>query len=178
MLGSITLTEQESALLAQVREADGLLLSDHNPPRTIAAGKAAHTLFEMLLERKAVPESRLRYFADASYNGKNSRSSRHDLFLRRAGSADQMYTHAHFWKYLFFFIDGATIPPLMRQRFAEVAQDEMREHGALSALARQMTRQLPGESSDKAEEFFKLALDCDVSLMESLPVRTAVMKVR
>jgi hypothetical protein len=178
MLGSITLTEQESTLLAQVHEADGLLLSDHNPPRTIAAGEAAHTLFKMLLARDAIPESRLRYFADADYNGKNSRSSRRDVFLKNAGSAEEMYTHAHFWKYLFFFIDGASVPSPMREQFAEVACDEMREHGALSALARRMTRQLPGDAPTKAEEFFKLALDCDVSLMKSFPIRTAVMSVR
>jgi hypothetical protein len=54
----------------------------------------------------------------------------------------------------------------------------MRDHGSLDKLARQLSRSLPEDNATKAEEFFKLAMDCDCTLTEGMNVRRAVMSAR
>lgn len=54
----------------------------------------------------------------------------------------------------------------------------MREYNTLSSSARQASRQLPGDRGTKADEFFKLAIDCDCPLTEAIGVRRAVMQAR
>jgi hypothetical protein len=178
MMNAIELTAEEATLAAQVKEANRLSLVNHDYDRTISAGLASEKLIGLLLERKAIPDVRLRYFADRQYNGGNPKSSRYELFRRNADSDAAMYRHPHFWKYLLFFIFGAKLPEPVKERFAELADDDMRNHGSLAALARQLSRTLPEDSGTKAEEFFKLAMDCGCTVMEGMNVRRAVMAAR
>jgi hypothetical protein len=100
MLGSIELTEHEATLAARVKEADRLLLHEHNVERTRSAGIASRELMELLLKRKAIPEARLRHFTDERYNGSNPRSSRigHALFAAfhiSQGLHGEVRRHSH-----------------------------------------------------------------------------------
>ena len=178
MMNTIELNEHEAILAAQVKEADRLLLVDHSYERTISAGHASRELVALLLKRKAIPEVRLKYFTDPRYNGGNSRSSRCELFRRNTGSDAEMYEHPHFWKYLLFFIFGAKLPAPVKTRFAGLASDTTRDHGALERLARELSRGLPEDNGTKAEEFFKLAMDCGCTVAEGMNVRRAVMAAR
>ncbi len=178
MVGQIELTDSETALYAQVSEAERLLGVDHDYQRVRLAGVASRELFRCLVERHAIPEQRLRYFADETYNPSNNRASKRELFLRNAHTDDAMYEHPHFWKYLLYFINGADLPRPIIDQFAEIAADEMRDHDVLSKLSRKATRGLAGDSGNKAEEFYKLALDCDCGLSEALGIRRAVMQVK
>ena len=178
MIGQIELTDGETTLYAEISEADRLLLVNHDAQRARQTGDASKKLFRSLFERGAIPESRLRYFADPEYNAHNSRTSRRELFLRNAHTDDAMYAHPHFWKYLLYFINGADLPRNVVEEFRKIAQDEFRDHNALSSLARRTSRTLPGDQGNKAEEFFKLALDCGCPLSEALNVRRAVMQAR
>jgi hypothetical protein len=178
MTGQIELTDSETALYAQVSEAERLLLVDHDYERTQHAGTTSRELFHSLIERQAIPEQRLRYFADKSYNASDTRASKRERFLRNAQTEDAMYEHPHFWKYLLYFVNGADLPRPIIDQFAEIAEDEMRDYDALSKFARKATRGLPGDSGSKAEEFYKLALDCGCRLTEAFGVRKAVMQVK
>ncbi len=89
-----------------------------------------------------------------------------------------MYVHPHFWKYLLYFINGADLPRNVVDDFRKIADYEFRDHNALSSLASRTSRILPGDHSSKAEEFFKLAIDCGCPVSEALGVRRAVMQVR
>lgn len=178
MVGQIELTDPETALYAQVSEAERLLNVDHDHQRTQRAGVASKELFLGLMARHAIPEKRLRYFADKSYNASDTRASKRERFLRNAHTEDAMYEHPHFWKYLLYFINGAELPRPIIHQFAEIAADEMRDHDALSKFSRRATRGVAGDSGSKAEEFFKLALDCDCGLPEAFGVRRAVMQVK
>jgi hypothetical protein len=178
MVGQIELTDSETALYAQVSQAECLLGLGHDYQRTRLAGVASRELFHSLMERQAIPEQRLRYFADKTYNPSNTRASKRELFLRNAHTDDAMYEHPHFWKYLLYFIIGADLPRPIIDQFAEIAADEMRDHDALSKLSRKATRSVSGDSGSKAEEFYKLALDCDCGLPEALGIRRAVMQVK
>lgn len=178
MIGQIELTDSETALYAQVSEAERLLGEDHDYQRVQLAGVASRELIQFLMQRHAIPEQRLSYFADKAYNPSDTRASKRDRFLRNAGSAGAMYEHPHFWKYLLYFINGADLPRPVVLAFAEIAKNEMRDWDALSKYARKVTRTLPGDSGSKAEEFFKLALDCGCSLTEATGIRRAVMQVK
>jgi hypothetical protein len=178
MIGQIELTDSETALYAQVSEAERLLLVDHDAQRTRRAGVASRELFESLLDRNAIPEQRLRYFADKRYNASDTRASKRERFLRNAHTEDAMHEHPHFWKYLFYFINGADLPRPVIEQFAEIAGEQMRDYDALSKFARKATRTLPGDSGSKAEEFYRLALDCGCGLSEAFGVRKAVMQVK
>lgn len=178
MVGQIELTDSETALYAQVSDAERLLGVEHDYQRARLAGVASRELFRSLMERHAIPKQRLRYFADKTYNPSNTRASKRELFLRNAHTDEAMYEHPHFWKYLLYFINGADLPRPIIDQFVEIAADEMRDHDALSKLSRRATRGLAGDSGSKAEEFYKLALDCDCGLPEALGIRRAVMQVK
>lgn len=178
MTEQIELTDIETALYVQVSEAERLLLVDHDHNRARKAGEASSQLFRLLLGRNAIPESRRRYFADRTYNSSDTRASRRDRFLRNARSEDAMYEHPHFWKYLIYFINGADLPQEVVEEFAQISKDEMRDYNALSSFARRTSRQVPGDHGTKAEEFFKLAIDCGCPLNEANGIRRAVMQVR
>jgi hypothetical protein len=178
MVGQIELTDSETGLYAQVSEAERLLGVDHDYQRARLAGVASRELFHSLMERHAIPEQRLRYFADKDYNPSNTRASKRELFLRNAHTNDAMYEHPHFWKYLLYFINGTDLPRPIIEQFSEIAADEMRDHDALSKFSRKATRGLAGDSGSKAEAFYKLALDCDCGLPEALGIRRAVMQVK
>jgi hypothetical protein len=178
MLEAIELNKHETALAAQAKDADQRSLEDHDYERTVQAGRASRSLMELLLQQDAIPEVRLRYFVDPQYNGGNRKSSRRELFRRNAHSDEEMYEHPHFWKYLLFFIHGAKLPENVKSRLAELAADTKRDHGSLDKLARELCRSLREDNATKAEEFFKLAMDCDCTLTEGMNVRRAVMSAR
>ncbi|HTF68190.1 MAG TPA: hypothetical protein VK638_36480 [Edaphobacter sp.] len=135
MIGQIELTDTETALYAQVSEAERLLLVDHDYNRTCQAGQASRELFHSLMKRKAIPEQRLRYFADPAYNASDTRASKRERFLRNARTEDAMYEHPHFWKYLIYFINGPELPHHVVDQFDAIAKDEMRNYDALSSLS-------------------------------------------
>jgi hypothetical protein len=178
MIGQIELTDSETALYVQVSEADRRSLVDHDFNRARQAGQAAKELFRSLQRRHSIPEKRLRYFADREYSASDTRTSRRERFLRNAHTEDAMYEHPHFWKYVLYFINGADLPSAIVDRFAELARDSMRDYNTLSSFARRASRQLPGDHGTKADEFFKLAIDCDCPLTEAIGVRRAVMQAR
>ena len=124
MVGQIELTDSETALYAQVSEAERLLGVDHDYQRARLAGVASRELVHSLMERHAIPEQRLRYFTDKTYNPSNTCASKRELFLRNAHTDDAMYEHPHFWKYLLYFINGADLPRPVIDQFAELAADE------------------------------------------------------
>jgi len=167
MIGQIELTDSETALYAEVSEAERLLLVNHNAQRARQAGEASKKLFRSLFERGAIPKPRLRYFADSEYNAHNPRASRRELFLRNAHTEDAMYAHPQFWRYLLYFINGADLPRAVVADFQKISQDEFRDHDALASLARRTSRALPEDRGSKAEEFFKLAIDCGCPLSEA-----------
>jgi hypothetical protein len=178
MIGKIELTDSERALYTEVSEAERRSLVDHDFNRTRQAGQAAKGLFRSLQRRDAIPEKRLRYFANREYSASDTRTSRRERFLRNAHTEDAMYEHPHFWKYVLYFINGADLPTAIVERFVELAKDSMREYNTLSSFARPASRQLPGDRGTKADEFFKLAIDCDCPLTEAIGIRRAVMQGR
>lgn len=108
MIGQIQLTDRETTLFAEVLEAERRSPVDHDFKRARQAGQAAKQLFRSLQARDAIPENRMRYFADRERSASDSRTSRRERFLRNAHTEDAMYEHLHFWKYIIYFIMAPT----------------------------------------------------------------------
>jgi hypothetical protein len=178
MLGTIELSQDERLIASEVALATRELLTTHDYERAIKTGYSASALFIQLQLRKIIPEVRLRYFADASFNAGNTKSSKRELFLRNAGTEEEMYTHPHFWPYLLYFIHGPNLPDSVQKEFHAAASESFREWDTLRKLARKQAREISMERTKKAEAFFQLALDSECTLDEALGVRDAVMKIR
>jgi hypothetical protein len=121
MTGQIDLTEAERML------ADGIVFDVLNTrlefKQAIVNGETAASLMHSLMKREAIPQSRLLYFADADYNPGKSKAPRADLFLRNAGTVEEMYRHPHLLPYLPYFVYGADLPPALKDAFLAKAKD-------------------------------------------------------
>jgi hypothetical protein len=58
------------------------------------SGKAAHQLLQSLLQRNAIPKSRLQNFAEPFPRGRGK--SHHDVFVRNGRQGEAIYKHPHF----------------------------------------------------------------------------------
>ena len=56
-------------------------------------------LMRSLLERRAIPECRLKYFTDPRYNIRGRGRSRRETFESNGTRGNEIFTHGHFTKY-------------------------------------------------------------------------------
>ena len=104
--------------------------------------------------------------------------SKEELFRQNVGSDVEMFVDSDFWKYLHYFIFGAKLPPKVQQQFLERSKVAFNEWDALVRLARQQARSLTIDRACRADEFYKLALDCDCAVRDALNIRRAILTVR
>jgi hypothetical protein len=179
-LGRIDLTETEEALLREIVFDPP---TDFGPDKSYHNGELATALLKSLMERKAIPQARLRYFADPAYHAENTKSSRYELFLRKVRSDEEMYCNPHFLKYLRYFIEGAQLPELIQETFYKKAQEHFIKVGELSSFARGLVREMRRradalDSYKLPDNFYKLALDCGCDAGDAQAIRRAVMQVK
>lgn len=159
---------------------DPLALRDHQAFR--ANAELAHQLTTLLLERKAIPKQRLRYFTDPDYNPGGRGSSRQDVFERNGPSGDALLRHPHFLRFLRYFIHGADLPSPIVTVFAKAVEDcgpiTSGDIAPLSATARQLARAHGLDPKRAAEEFYKFCLDLDLGSGDAASIRSSVQQVR
>jgi hypothetical protein len=180
MIGQIDLTEAEQELASKiVFDLDNARLEYE---QAIENGELTATLMESLMDRKAIPENRPRYFVEPNYNPNNSKASRSDLFLRNAKTFERMYRHPHFVRYLRYFVYGADLPLAIKEAFSAKAEDHFVDTQQLVKLARDQARELRSTHLPKdyrlPDAFYQLALDCGRHEWDARSIREAVMKVK
>src|ERR1035441_4289623 len=121
MIGQIELTDVEQELANKI--VFDLLNARLEFEQVNENGELAATLMQHLMDRKAIPDSRLRYFVDPEYNPKNPKASRAELFLRNARTVEKMYRHPDFIPYLQYFFYGTDLPLKIKETFLAKAQD-------------------------------------------------------
>lgn len=179
MIGQIELTPAEQKLAGKI-----VFDLDHRMEHKEVNenGERAASLMKMLMERKAIPELRLRYFTDPDYNPGRGNESRFTYFKNNAGCADEVVRHPHFLPYLHYFIFGADLPLELKQEFQKKAEDYWVKAGELAKLAQQLVRKYNLERHPRnyrlKEVFYQLALDCGCTEGTARSVREAVMKVK
>ncbi|MDP3072299.1 MAG: hypothetical protein Q8N18_18555 [Opitutaceae bacterium] len=170
------LTVTEKKILAQVDFDLTQTGSEALPSLT-----AACQLTKSLLDRKAIPEPRIRYFFDPEFNlGKNY--SRKDQFERRGNQGDAIYTHPHFLKYLRYFLFGPDLPPTAIGAFAQRVTESGgfvsdSDYPDLNQIVRQAIKTYGLDPAAAAEEFFKLALECGLDPSTARRFRDTAKKI-
>jgi hypothetical protein len=176
----VELTEPEKVLLASVEFNPPL--EKHDAKAVRACGEAAYALTISLLERKAIPKVRRRWFIDPSYNIGGHGASRRDIFERNGTRGEDILRHPPFLKYLHYFIYGPDLPAPVIQGFEE----EIARCGRVSSsdiiplgnYAKQQARAHELEPGAAAEEFFKLAVECGLDASDAASIRRAVKRSR
>lgn len=181
MIGQIELTEEEQEL------ADKIVFDNERYVRlereqAIENGELSAALMYSLLNRGAIPQTRLRYFEDPAFNPGKSKESRAGIFLGNAKTHEAMYRHGHFLPYLRYFVYGADLPTDIKETFFAKVQYHFVTTQELVKLARDQARNLRRASSPQdyklPDSFYQLALDCGCEEWDARTVREAVMRTR
>lgn len=177
---TIEMTSEEMALADRIKFDPRAISGDAEVFRE--NGELVAELTASLLERKAIPEHRRRYFSDPEYHVGGRGSSRRDLFMRRTQDREKMIRHGDFLKYLRYFIHGADLPPAMMDAFEAAVEDcgtiTSGDIAPLSSRARQLVRASSLERKFAAEEFYKLCLDLDFSPDNAASIRETLLQLR
>ena len=178
----VQLTNAEQALFEQVNY-DEQAPANLRPQAPETIFDASAHLTHMLLERRAIPEVRLRYFTDSEFNIGGRGKSRKEVFVSNGCRGEDILRHPHFLKYLRYFILGPNLPHDVIAGFRQILIDDMGTSGMLldqlCSYARAQARRLRTHRRYRLhEEFFKLAVECDLSMHVAVLVRGAVQSVR
>lgn len=180
MARAIELTEAEKELLARIDFKPSVTTYDAVAAR--ANGEAAGALMKSLISRKGIPEIRMRFFTDPSFNVGGKGASRQQIFERNGTRGDAIFRHPHFLRHLRYFIYGADLPSSVDEGFVEkVACCQPVTSGDIIPLgdyARQQARLHSLDAGRAAEEFYKLALDCGLDASAARSIRDAVKRLK
>lgn len=173
---AIELDEDEVDLLAGI-ELDALKM-DHEQYRR--QSPLVQQLTKKLMDRRAIPEVRLRYWSDPDYQLGRLKTSHQGLFERNGTRGDDIIIHPHFLKYLRYFLFGASLSENVIVAFEETVGDpQWVSSGDIDEIAkgtRGIVRKFGQQGED--EEFYKLALDIGLHQWFAKVVRDAAKQTK
>lgn len=156
----IELTESERDLFGRIEFDQGRVSHE----TWLANANLVEQLFDLLMDRGAIPQHRLRWFTDPQLNPGGRGKSREEQWARNGTSGREVLRHGNFLAYLAFYVCGPDLPMAARQAFRKAAEDcgmvTSSDVPVLSKTARAIARQYRLEPHAASDEFFKLALDC------------------
>lgn len=177
---AIDLTDDERRLAVIVFADD----ARYSHQQHLSQLNAQRDLALSLLKREAIPEIRVRYFADANLHTGHGTGSNLDEFRRHGLSDDEIFKHPHFQEYLAYFISGPKLPKLVMEGFIRILQDDLGGSGTvmktLLAFVRSQVRTYEfrvEHGFNPSEEFFKLAMEVTNDVSLSHMVRRDVLSV-
>jgi len=172
---AITLMPDEQGLYEQI-EFDPHSLSPGFYERLTRSCNAAKPLALSLIRRDAIPAIRWAYFVNPEYNV-GSKRSRLEIFESNGTRGEEILEHGHFLTYLEYFIHGPKLPPSVSDGFCELMNRDC-DRSELRAYARNQIRAHGLDRRRAAEEFYKLALECDLPEWDARSVREAALSTR
>lgn len=176
----LDLTAAEQALLSRIDFAPSLRTHDASSWAPIADASLA--LMDSLVARKGIPHRRLRLFTDPDCYVGGRGKSHYDVFVSNGRHGTEIFRDPNFVaRYLRFFIHGPELPEPLVAAF----EDEVRACGNITSgdietlrnAAKRLARR-HGLNRHAAEEFFRLALDCDLDADDARHVSDAVKTIR
>ena len=176
----VELTQAEQELYTQIcfQSPSQMQLSDMDLK---ISANAATSLTLSLLNRKAIPEIRIRYFVDPALNI-GTKMSHKEIFEKNGTSGENIFRHRHFLPYLHYFIFGPDLPKETIDVFAQFVSAEPFISGSdmprLRKLVRSETRRYELNPKEVCEEFYKLALECGINNDLARMLRDDVRMVR
>jgi hypothetical protein len=173
---AIELTDEETVLLSDI-ELDAMQLDYEKLKR-----QEPHVLglLKSLLDRGAIPQTRLRYWSDPNFQNGRVKASHKGLFERNGTVGQEIYTHPHFLDYLRYFLFGAQLPERVIAEFGVVVGNPNWVTSGDVTNITKGTRRIVREYGlqTEHEEFYRLALDMGLSLSFAQSVRDAVKRVK
>ncbi len=180
-LNLVELAEDETALLARI-DFDPGSMQRHSAGYWAGVSDAALELMKSLIARNAIPEGRMKYSTDPAFNIGGRGRSRAGIFEKNGTRGEAIFRHAHFLRYLHYFVYGPNLPEnvltAFAHRLADIGFVPSSDLVPLGRFARQLARENRPDSSDAAEEFFKLALESGLELHEARLIRDSVKAAR
>lgn len=164
------LTKKEQELYA------GIKWGSHEYAVVKENGRRSVALMRSLIGREEIPPIRQRYFLDPALNIGSMKCSRREVFQRNGRQTDEeIIAHPHFLKYLRYFVEGPRLPRNVIEGFREIVADSLSDGDALCTYVRSAARDLqaPMGVDQCGEEFFKLALECELDVRYARDVRNA-----
>ena len=178
-VGPIELTSAERTLWEQISFPPYPPGSTHDAVRSSV--EPAHDLARSLIDRKAIPDVRWRYFVDPDFSIGKHKSHR-QIFEKNGTRGEAILRHPHFHKYLRFFVIGPDLPASTMASFEACIRGchpvTSGDQEAFCQLARREVRTHSLDRKQAAEEFFKLSLELGLDVDMARAVRDAVMKMR
>lgn len=179
-MGPIELTQAERKLWDKIYFVPPTGGVDHDKLR--ASIEPAFQLTCSLMERKAIPKVRLRYFADPELNVGGHGKSHMQVFERNGCRGDDIFLHPHFHPYLRYFVMGPDLPSSTIAAFTRLADRcGMITSGdceAFCGMARSQVRACSLPKHYAADEIFKLSLELGLGDGMSRVVRDSVMQMK
>jgi hypothetical protein len=155
-------------------------LSDHIAYK--ANAERVERFFSLIAERSIVPEHRMLYFTDPSYNVGGRGKSRKGIFERNGCYGVDIVRHAHFLPYLQYMVCGPGLPQgaivQFKKKVDELGPITSGDIIPLRDCARMIARQCLDTPKNFADQFFQLALDCGLSTGYASIVRRGVQQIR
>lgn len=145
-------------------------------------GEAVCTLMTSLIERRAIPELRVKWFTDPTYFPGGRGKSRKQMFERNGCMGADIFRHPHFLEFLQTFLYGPNLPASAVAQFRDAVADcghvTSSDVVPLGKKARTIARAHRLAAHDACEEFYKLALECGIWHSYAEHIRDAVKKMR
>lgn len=176
----VKLTQAEQELYTQIhfQSQSQMQLSDMDLK---TSANAATSLILSLLDRKAIPENRIRYFTDPDLNI-GTKISHKEVFEKNGTSGKNIFRHRNFLPYLQYFIFGPDLPKETIDVFSQIISAESFISGSdvpgLRKFVRSETRKYRLIPKEACEEFNKLALECGINNELARILRDDVRMVR
>lgn len=178
IIGPIKLTPEEEAIWVNIT-------LDHQDPGYDHARNTdlVVRLMRLIHGRRAIPESRWKYFTEPIYRTGRRKGSVRDMLERNShDTGEEIYRLPGFLQYLRYFVCGAQLPPVIVDRFRRRAFALGHVSGSdaaeLGQFAKKLLREHGLASQNAAEEFYKLALDCGIYHSWAMSIREVLKKVR
>jgi hypothetical protein len=176
----IDLSAAEESLLSRIDFSPSR--EGHDASSWESVGAASLALMESLVARKGIPDRRWRLFRDPACFVGGRGKSHYDVFVSNGKHGAEVFRDPNFVaRYLKFLIHGPDLPePLIASFIAVVDSCGDITGGDIETLcdaAKRLARQY-GLDHLSVEEFFRLALDCDLDPGDARAVRDAIRTMR
>jgi hypothetical protein len=170
----VELTRDESKLNEQILD------SPDPSKKWTPIADAMESLLKSLIGRNAIPEIRLRIFADPEYAETRNKSPK-QIFESNGTCGAEIYRHPHFMKHLRYFINGPDLPAPVINDFCKILNEDAATSGEkvdqLHRFVRSCVREYDLDRHSAASNFYKLAVELEIEY-DPYRIRTVAMSVR
>ena len=173
----VELTEEEQKLYQDVLSLD--INEDYD--ERIRKLDSLKLLTKSLLDRKAIPEQRIKFFTDKDFQFGGAKKSRKEVFESNGTKGTEIFRHAHFIRYLIYFVEGANLDNHLIKSIEGICDRNHYSDDAIGEIYNFLKSGslIPKDKSSRqelADEIFKLLVDLKVELSYCHQIRNKIRR--